>query len=141
MALCNITGTVYLPDGTAAASRLIAFNRLDKSVVAGYLGAVLPDAVSVVTGSQGEVDVDLITGRYVLTVAGTVTRLNVPDAATADLGDILAVSELPASPPSWYADLLARIVALEAGQVPSVEIDTVAADTQITANTLITGAA
>ena len=64
MALCRITGTVYLPNGQPAASQEIQFYKADTKIKAGYLGAILPDVVTIITSATGELAVDLITGHY-----------------------------------------------------------------------------
>ena len=71
MALCRITGTVYLPNGQPAASQEIQFYKADTKIRADYLGAVLPDVVTVMTSPTGGIAVDLLTGYYKLRTTTT----------------------------------------------------------------------
>lgn len=64
MALCNVTGTVYLPNGQLARSRTIVFKRANQKVTAEYLGTVLPDDVIAQTSTSGKITVALLTGVY-----------------------------------------------------------------------------
>lgn len=106
MALCNITGLVYLPSGELARSRAITFRRNDRRIGAEYLGVVLPDDVVTQTNSAGEIDVDLLTGAYTVFADQYNSRANVPDAATADFADIVEAGAVPPSPPVWYQQAL-----------------------------------
>lgn len=135
MALCNITGTVYLPSGELARSRSVKFRRTDRNIGAEYLGVVLPDDVAVQTDSTGQIDVDLLTGSYTVFADGYSARANVPDAATAVFSDIVAASAAPAQPPVWYQQALdARDEAVLAAG------DAEAAADEITGMTVATGA-
>lgn len=119
MALCNITGAVYLPSGQVAVSRQVVFRREDRNITADYLGTLFPDDVTVYTGADGHIDVRLITGRYVA-FANTTPRsyfgvVTVPNRAAADFSDIIGVQDLPDTAPVWYEQaLLARNEAVEA---------------------------
>lgn len=111
MALCHITGVVYLPSGEVAAARQVVFRREVKNITAEYLGAVFPDDVSVFTNAQGEIDVRLLTGRYVA-FANTAPRsyfgvVTVPASATANFADIIGAQEVPDTAPVWYEQALA----------------------------------
>ena len=122
MALCRITGTVYLPNGQPAASQEIQFYKADTKIKAGYLGAVLPDVVTTTTSPTGAISVDLLTGYYKMygktdkvTAYGTIT---VPDALAANISDILEISDLPALPPTWFEQAQeARNEALDAAEL------------------------
>lgn len=107
MALCHVTGTVYLPDGSVAARRNVEFYKLPDTVTADYLGAVVPEVITVRTSADGDVDVNLITGNYY----GFVLSRNgkekhrftaiVPESAAADLADLIAAVD-PVEPlPAW----------------------------------------
>ena len=71
MALCNVTGTVYLPSGAIAANRRIVFRREVRNITAEYLGAMFPDDVITTTSATGEIDVNLVTGRYIAFATGS----------------------------------------------------------------------
>lgn len=110
MALCRVTGTVYLPNGSLAVNRQIVFRREKKDITAEYLGALFPDDVWQFTNAQGQIDVTLLTGRYVAFAQapqrayfGIVT---VPDAPTANFADIIGDFEIPEMPPVWYSQAL-----------------------------------
>jgi len=110
MALCRVTGTVYLPNGSLAVNRQIVFRREKKDITAEYLGALFPDDVWQFTNAQGQIDVTLLTGRYVAFAQapqrayfGIVT---VPDAPTANFADIIGDFEIPETPPVWYNQAL-----------------------------------
>lgn len=107
MALCNITGTIYLPSGELARSARVIFSRADKSVRAEYLGAVIPDDTITQTNSAGEIDVSLLTGRYVLFTGKYSGGAVVPDADTADISDILTIVTPDIPVPAWLAQALA----------------------------------
>lgn len=110
MALCRITGTVYLPNGQPATSQEIQFYKADTKIKAGYLGAILPDVVTTTTSTTGELAVDLITGHYKMygktdktTSYGIVT---VPDTLTANISDILEFVAVPNENPTWVTQVL-----------------------------------
>lgn len=107
MALCHVTGTVYLPDGSVAARREVSFYKLPDNVTADYLGAVVPEPIATRTDNDGAIDVNLITGNY---HGYTLDRNGknryqfkavVPESTTADFSDLIdAVA--PAEPlPAW----------------------------------------
>lgn len=94
MALCTVTGTVYLPDGSLARSRTLLFQRQTDAVQGEYLGSVIPDRISTQTTTAGAVSVQLLTGIYAMFAEGRdgrvyTGRVTVPDATTATLGAIL----------------------------------------------------
>lgn len=107
MALCNITGLVYLPNGALARSRTITFSRVDKSVRAEYFGAVVPVDVITKTNGAGEVDVNLLPGRYVMSTGTYSGGAIVPDADTADISDILTIVTPDIPVPAWLQQALA----------------------------------
>ena len=122
MALCRITGTVYLPNGQPAASQEIQFYKADTKIKADYLGAVLPDVVTVMTSPTGVIAVDLLTGYYKMySKTDTITafgKVTVPDALTAIISDILEFSEIPEQNPTWLQQALqAREEALDAAEL------------------------
>ena len=103
MALCNVTGTVYLPNGQLARSRTIVFKRTDRRVTAEYLGTVLPDDVLAQTSTTGQIAVSLLTGNYsVHTEGGYIGRVGVPDETAAYFADLIEIGEIPAVPPAWF---------------------------------------
>ena len=110
MALCNVTGTVYLPSGAIAANRRIVFRREVRNITAEYLGAMFPDDVITTTSATGEIDVNLVTGRYIAFATGSNISFFgvavVPDAATANFADILNLDDIPDTPPVWYQQAL-----------------------------------
>lgn len=128
MALCNVTGTVYLPNGQLARSRTIVFRRVNRNITAEYLGTVLPDDVVAQTSTSGQITVSLLTGYYVAHAEGQyAARIAVPDAPDADFSDIVTQGEVPAVPPAWLSDiqdqiedLNARVTALEGGSSGNV---------------------
>lgn len=106
MALCNVTGTVYLPNGQLARSRTIVFKRANQKVTAEYLGTVLPDDVIAQTSTAGMVSVALLTGYYVAHIeGGYFATVAVPDANSADFSDLITQAEIPQIPPAWYEDI------------------------------------
>lgn len=112
MALCNVTGTVYLPNGDVASRREVVFYKLPDNVTADYLGAVVPEPVVVRTDSAGDLDVNLITGNYYGHVQSRngkekyPFRAIVPEAATADFADLITAVD-PVEPlPAWLQQAL-----------------------------------
>ena len=141
-----VTGTFVLPNGEVAANRLITLRRSQRGVVSQGSSAVLPDDVTVASDNAGQVEFDLVPGNYVgfaRTASGqsATFKMAVPDVETVDVAALVDAEPVPAAPPSWYSELLARIEALEGGGAVQPEVSTVEAATDITANTLITGAA
>ena len=107
MALCTVTGAVYFPSGELARSATIKFTRVDKSVNAEYLGAVVPADVFTKTDRSGQVNFEILTGRYIMHVAEYSGGAIVPEASTADISDILIIVT-PAIPvPVWLTQALA----------------------------------
>lgn len=107
MALCHVTGIVYLPDGTVAARREVAFYKLPDNVTADYLGAVVPEPVVTRTDNDGAIDVNLITGNYhgyTLDRNGSNRyqfKAVVPEAATADFSDLISATDPIEPMPAW----------------------------------------
>lgn len=121
MALCHITGTVQLPDGTNAAGRILVFKRNPETVVAQSGHGIVPDEIAVKVAADGTVDFKLYTGNYIGFLrnqrAGNerVFKFPVPESATALFQDILEAVD-PVEPlPSWLTEAFeARDDALEA---------------------------
>lgn len=107
MALCTVTGAVYLPSGELARSTMIKFTRVDKSVNAEYLGAVVPADVYTKTDRLGQVDFEILTGRYTMHVAEYSGGAVVPDALTANIADILTIVTPGIPVPAWLTQALA----------------------------------
>lgn len=107
MALCNVTGTLYLPNGQLGKSLTLRFRRSDQSVKAEYLGAVVPHDVYTQSDKSGQVDFEILTGVYVMHVEGGYSvRAIVPDDATADIADCIDAAAIPDQPPVWYQQAL-----------------------------------
>lgn len=115
--IVNITGVFYLPSGVVAASRMVAFKPIDRTVRAGYLGGLVPDPVIIQTGIDGSVDFNLITGSYFVTIEAKDTdnigrglifagKANVPDAPSASISEILGAAVAPDVPPVWYTQAI-----------------------------------
>lgn len=101
MALCTITGTVYLPSGELARSKTIAFRRSDRKITAEYLGVVLPTDVLTRTDVAGLIEVELLTGVYTVFSEGFSALATVPDAESAYFSDIIALAEPVYPAPTW----------------------------------------
>lgn len=122
MALCHITGTVYLPDGTVAANRTVEFYKTAfNTVTADYLGAVVPEMIKTRLDKDGKIDQRLITGVYI----GRLLDRNgqklyefkavVPDAASARFEDIITAADPVEPSPAWLQQVFeARDEAFEA---------------------------
>lgn len=107
MAICTVTGAVYFPSGELARSVTIKFSRVDKSVNAEYLGAVVPADVYVKTDRLGQVDFQILTGKYIMAVGEYSGGAVVPEELTANVADILTIA-VPGEPlPIWLAQALA----------------------------------
>lgn len=132
MALCNITGLVYLPNGELARSRQFVFRRNNRSIVAEYLGTVLPTDVTTQTNSAGQINVSLLTGSYTVFSGDFFARATVPDELTADFSDIIGASSIPDAPPVWYLQALAArdeaVAAAEDARSDAAEAAASAAD-------------
>lgn len=112
MALCRITGIVYLPSGEIAARREVTFVKEPDSVTADYLGAVLPEPIRTRTDTDGSIDLTLITGNYYGFILGRgghnkyTFKAIVPESATADFADLIAAVD-PVEPlPSWLQQVI-----------------------------------
>lgn len=109
MALCKVTGTLYLPDGSVAKDYAVFLQRTDKRVTADYLGAVVPQLVRVLTSATGTVDFDILTGTYrgvarpsnaIGTSVGYEFSFAVPDATTASFESCIdAIAPAQPTPP------------------------------------------
>ena len=88
MALCTITGFVYMPNGQPAADRLFKFKPARKSIVADYFGAVVPEVIEATTNELGFLTVELLTGNYVAFSALYNGPVVVPDAEEASLYEV-----------------------------------------------------
>lgn len=88
MALCTITGFVYMPNGQPAADRLFKFKPSRKGIVAGYFGAVVPEVIEATTNELGFLTVELLTGNYVAFSALYNGPVVVPDAEEASLYEV-----------------------------------------------------
>lgn len=115
MALCTVTGAVYLPSGKLARSVTIKFSRVDKSVNAEYLGAVVPADVFVKTDRLGQVDFQILTGKYIMAVGEYSGGAVVPEELTANIADILTIAVPGEQLPIWLEQAFAaRDAALSA---------------------------
>lgn len=110
MALCHITGTVQLPDGTNAAGRILVFKRNPETVVAQSGHGIVPDEIAVKVAADGTVDFKLYTGNYIGFLRNQrqgnerVFNFPVPESATALFQDILQAVD-PVEPlPSWLTE-------------------------------------
>ena len=88
MALCTITGFVYMPNGQPAAGRLFKFKTSRKRIAAGYFGAIVPEVIESTTDSLGFLTVQLLTGNYVAFSALYNGPVTVPDAEEASLYEV-----------------------------------------------------
>lgn len=88
MALCTITGFVYMPNGQPAADRLFKFKPSRKGIVADYFGAVVPEVIEATTNELGFLTVQLLTGNYVAFSALYNGPVVVPDAEGASLYEV-----------------------------------------------------
>ena len=110
MALCKVTGALYLPDGSVARDYAVFLKRTDKRVTADYLGSVVPQMVRVLTSATGAVDFDILTGSYrgvarpISAIGGSVGYefdFAVPDSPTAAFESCIDAIA-PAQPtPTW----------------------------------------
>lgn len=117
MALCTVTGIVYLPTGEPARSRVFVFSRASRNISSEYLGVVVPTEALARTNSAGQINVDLLSGYYTVTSGDYSASANIPDQEEADFADIIAMSALPPSAPVWYSEaLLARDEAVSAAE-------------------------
>lgn len=113
MALCHITGTVYLPSGEVAANRIVEFYKISQyEVTADYLGAVTPEVVKVRLNASGQIDVHLITSHYygdIFDRNGKNSyrfKATVPEQASALFSDIIEAAD-PVEPlPAWLQQVL-----------------------------------
>ena len=120
MALCRVTGTLYVPSGEPAASYVLYLTRLNKSVVADYNGSVVPEVVRVPVGRDGAVDFEILTGSYYGIARpcgssdGFAFNFAVPDAATAAFEACIDAIAPPNPPPEWLQRVEDAVSAAEA---------------------------
>jgi hypothetical protein len=95
MALCTVTGIVYLPTGEPARSRVFVFSPAKKNIAQQDGLTIVPDDVWVKTDRFGELSVTLLDGRYVLASGLEASVVVVPDAPTATLYEIMGGSAVP----------------------------------------------
>lgn len=127
MALCHITGTVQLPDGTSAVGRVLVFKRNPETVVAQSGHGIIPDEVAVRVAADGTVDFKLYTANYIGFLrnqrAGKerVFGFPVPESATANFQDILQAVD-PVEPlPSWLTEAFEARDEAEAAETAAQE--------------------
>lgn len=91
MALCNITGVVYLPNGALAKSREFVVRAVNAGVVVDGPQSVIMLQTYMATDGDGNADLSLYTGRYSLIQSDglSIGVIAVPNAPTANMGDIL----------------------------------------------------
>lgn len=120
MALCRVTGTLYVPSGEPAASYVLYLARLNKSVIADYNGSVVPDVVRVPVGRDGSVDFDILTGTYygIARPCGSSDGFSfnfaVPNAPSVSFS--MCIDALPPDPPlpAWLQLVEQAVAASEA---------------------------
>lgn len=95
MALCTVTGIVYLPTGEPARSRVLVFSPAKKNIAQQDGLTIVPDDVWVKTDRFGNLSVTLLDGRYVLASGLEASVVVVPDAPTATLSEIMGGSAVP----------------------------------------------
>ena len=95
MALCTVTGIVYLPTGEPARSRVFVFSPAKKNIAQQDGLTIVRDDVWVKTDRFGALSVTLIDGRYVLASGLEASVVVVPDAPTATLSEIMGGSAVP----------------------------------------------
>lgn len=105
MPVCNVSGTLILPNGDVALNRCVNFTRRESRAFVQDEAVVLPEAFSAHTDSEGHIEFEALPGNYraeaVIGVGNVVPfMVSVPFADTADLADIVNVAEppLPSSP-------------------------------------------
>ena len=89
MALCNITGLVYLPSGEPARSRTFVFVPAQGNIFPDMFGAVIPSAVWAKTDRDGFLNVTLLDGRYSVGSDAFNGAITVPDAESATFYEVL----------------------------------------------------
>lgn len=111
MALCHITGKLYIPDGSDAANRRIEFQKLASDVLTDdYAGAVVPEPIYSKTDADGNVDAHLITGYYIGRVLDRrggksyTFKATVPDQSTANIADLINAADPILPMPSWLQE-------------------------------------
>lgn len=83
MALCTVSGAVYMPTGEVARGRVFVFTSV-RGIYADNLGVVLSYPVWARTNRDGQLSVQLLTGVYTMRSGDYSARLDVPDALAAD---------------------------------------------------------
>ena len=101
MPVCNVSGTLILPNGEVAVNRCVNFTRREARAFVQDESVVLPEAFTAHSDSQGHIQFEALPGNYraeVLVGIGNVIPfiVSVPFAETADLADIVNVAEAPA---------------------------------------------
>ena len=108
--VCNITGTLFQPDGTIVSDRQFMIRLVDSTISAGPVGGIVPDVISGRTGVDGSIDIDLFPGNYTIAVEPALNAnqrkqliyigpLSVPDEASARLEDLLVSAPIPVRAP------------------------------------------
>lgn len=127
MALCRVTGTLYLPSGEPAAGYNVYLTSARKKVVPDYLGSVVPEVVRVQASWNGEVDFEILSGEY-HGVAGSSCggkgfqfSFLVPDADSVDFQDCLDAVIPDPPPPAWLERIEAAVDAAESAARVSVD--------------------
>lgn len=105
MALCTITGLVFLPSGEPASDRVMIVSPRNMRLTPVPEGVIWPTAIEVQTGPEGSVNFVLETGVYDCRVQSGLgwvhSSIEVPEAATAIFADILD----PVIPPPYNSPL------------------------------------
>lgn len=127
MALCKVTGTLYVPSGEPAASYVLYLTRLNNSVIADYNGSVVPEVVRVPVGRDGSVDFEILTGEYygIARPCGSVDGFSfsfaVPDASTAAFEDCIDAIAPDPVPPQWLQRVEQAVADAEAAAAAAQE--------------------
>lgn len=129
MALCNVTGTLYLPDGSKAYGYIIYLQIAEKGVVADYLGSVIPAQVQTFSTSDGSVDFNILSGVYrgvARSEKGVYGRdyqftFTVPVAPSAKFDDCIADATPSPEIPGWLQQALAYKNDAEAAAAEAAE--------------------
>lgn len=107
MALCTVTGTVYLPTGEVARSRVFVFSPASRAIYPDNFGGVLPDPVWVKTNRDGLLSVVLLTGAYTIQSDVYSGSVVVPDEDSASFYSILGGDSPLPGPPTVLLDPIA----------------------------------
>lgn len=97
MSLCNVTGVLRGSDGELLADARVIYARKKLDAIAGDV--IFPSKVEADTNAQGEIDMDLVPGNYVVTIvnAGRKREIEarVPQQAAIDITATFGKPELP----------------------------------------------